>query len=659
MIEISGSIVASLAKEGISALLRSPKNEGINTSQIEAALQKHVTWTHKWSHFLQTIEMPQPEDLDSATIPLTLTDQPRRFRSTSMGREQVYTETDLLTSLSNKIVLGDPGAGKTTTLRRIVRLQFDELLEGLVDTSFPIVIEMRSLTGSMSLVDKLIEVLCISYEKGGEEVVTRNSPTVHRKMRSFVVDFLNTSRALLILDGLDEVASDKKTDIEVEISELSDELDECCVISSCRSGDYSYQISNCDLYEILPLSEEQIKEVARAWLPKLEDSSNNERGKSIINPSEVFYSRLKQTNYFDLVDRPLFLFNLIIIFRSEGDLPARPVDAIRKITQIVLKSWDKQRGVERHSKYSGFDVDRKLDFLSSISFVLTFKEKKKAFSSRSLLTAYEQVRERFNLPAREAEEVVQEIESHIGIVTYTSFDNYEFSHLSVQEYLAASYIVKLPINERVIGYLLDYPACIAVASAISSEPEAWIANLIYYCKPMLVSDQLPRRSLESFLARLELERPEFSPSLGFGLAIVRLMSHLYAENTKTVADTRHELIMSQAAQWLMSKPAVQKSVSIALREYILDEQLAFSSEVFSREMKFLRAGKKAPLGDLMPSQITYPLSFMVMLSDACSGDLSITVQSKEGQLVVVPFRNFSREQFLQELGRTTKSRVRR
>jgi len=63
--------------------------------------------------------MPTAVNTDTHTQALRVTSTPRRFygRITS----DIFDENNLLLRKTNTIILGDPGAGKTTTLKRLIR----------------------------------------------------------------------------------------------------------------------------------------------------------------------------------------------------------------------------------------------------------------------------------------------------------------------------------------------------------------------------------------------------------------------------------------------------------------------------------------------------------------------------------------------------------
>lgn len=130
---------------------------------------------------------------------------------------------------------------------------------------------------------------------------------------------------------------------------------------------------------------------------------------------------------------------------------------------------------------------------------------------------YLNVAPRFRLPRGEAAAVVEEIESHTGLIV-KSGHLFQFSHLSLQEYLCAYYIVRQPLTEQVAKYVAEHPAPMAVAVALSSDPAAWLSRCV------LMSQGLENQaSVRSFVTRLAQERPRFGRDGSLGYALLKLM----------------------------------------------------------------------------------------------------------------------------------------
>jgi hypothetical protein len=117
------------------------------------------------------------------------------------------------------------------------------------------------------------------------------------------------------------------------------------------------------------------------------------------------------------------------------------------------------------------------------------------------------------------EEVVRELESHTGILVQSSFETFEFSHLSLQEYLAAHYIVREPSLRNIRVYLEKYAPPVAIAVALSSNPSVWLATILlrFYERPYF------DRLLTPMLHRVMLERPYFSVDVTLGVAFLKVL----------------------------------------------------------------------------------------------------------------------------------------
>ncbi|HEV7590974.1 MAG TPA: hypothetical protein VGO40_22875, partial [Longimicrobium sp.] len=313
------------------------------------------------------------------------------------------------------------------------------------------------------------------------------------------------------------------------------------IVVTSRSGDYHRHLEGFRVLELCPLKPAQTREIAEKWLR---------------NPDE-FIDLLMGLPYQDLADRPLLLCQLIVLFRRQGTLPDQPFHVARRLLRLLLEDWDKERGVSRESRYSGFDPDRKADFLSALAYNLTYRLRATAFTIADLSQVYRQIHQLFGLPSSEAEKVAEEIASHTGLVT-ASGDGFEFSHLSFQEYLCASHLVREPFPENLNKYMADYSAPIAVAVAISASPGNWLAGLILRPELFLA---FSRESLQSFLARLRVEHPLFDTTVALGIATMFLFEH-------SAQDRR----LRENLLFLFENQAVLESIRHALPYYFVPYQ---------------------------------------------------------------------------------------
>lgn len=536
--ELQSTVVSEILKALLPRLIGYLRKLSITEKQIEPNLEAHLSFVSNWCQSIQFYGMPQYKDTERDTIDLTIDTIPRKFRGPRKISAKIK-EADLLTDNHNYILLGDPGSGKTTTLKRLaIRMLFEGPLEGDI-WQFPIVIRIKDLENELSLIEYLANTLGIPFQHKSETIrrgISWIGKNFQKKFRlepnqrmekdaegkpkyivetvkgNYVGDYylinvlgeiLSECRALLLLDGLDEASEKRKTDLIKEIKVLSDHTHNCKIIVSCRSGDYNQQIEGFNVVEICPLDRSQKYEIANKWLKE---------------PSE-FLGNIENCPYSDLSDRPLFLTQLIVIYDNQGYLPDQPSAVYKKMVSLMLEYWDFQRGVKRRSAYAFFTPERKLEFLAAMSYQLTYQSRLKVFREMDLINAYSAFCSTFRLPQDEAIYVAQEIETHTGLIVQSGGENFEFSHLLLQEYLCAYYLVRAPFSSRIEDYLREYPSPVAIAVAISSEPSSWLAKLI------LEKQRFPYftpESCVSFLSRLIQEKPFFAYSVALGFALLRI-----------------------------------------------------------------------------------------------------------------------------------------
>ncbi len=504
---------------------------------IESCLGRHMTQLNNWSSRIQSLEMSAAEGTDDSTVELTLDTVPRKFRGPRVTEK--VGESHILNDDCNYLLLGDPGSGKTTTVKRLVRrLLTTESASDGDRWQYPLVVRLRDLSGEIPLTVVIADILGLKYEKEDEGRGDVSEHVTVKKLEEIVPGVLSSTNAILFLDGLDESSQDQRIRLERSISKLTLSLPAGKVVLTCRSGDYVRRLENFDVLELCPLEEIQITTIVSKW---------------ITDPSE-FLGKVRGLPFHDLATRPLLLNHLIVLYRNSGDLPDQPSEVYRRTVRLLLEDWDKQRGVRRRTKYAGFDPERKIDFLSALSYHLTFKSKTKIFRTADLVDAYEAICARFHLPEKEASAVASEIETHTGIIVDAGSYSYEFSHLSLQEYLCAYYLVREPFADHFTDYLAQYTAPLAIAVSLSSNPGNWFAGLVLNKKS---ERSLQPSNIVSFLSRLKQERPAFNYSRHLGFAIIRL---LFIDE---------DAVMPELEELLDSKE-VASSLGDALRWYFVD-----------------------------------------------------------------------------------------
>lgn len=487
--------------------LSTPQNE------IEKAIADHHAELQTWIEDVSFTETPLGRRLRDIYVPLNIYLNRRRSQYEDQPTPNVELEAALDREKRSCIIFGQPGGGKTTALKHLCQRFFEDP-KFLSKYQVIVRLHLRELnmvtatTAPEYVRRSLQEILRlrISYPAGlaGEE----HAGTRRAIRDSAVTDWLNTVKALIVLDGFDEITLKQRRDLVIEeLRRLAAQLTDSAFIMTVRSGEFSAHIERARVLEIRPFDQDQVADFASRWLGS--------------SDADKFLSQLRESPYHDTAIRPLTLAHLCVIFERSKRIPRKPKTVYRKIVRLLLEDWDEAKSVVRESGYADFEADRKEEFLAHLAYELTRQFKTTTFSTDRLLKCYRMIHQNFGLPLSQATKVVDELETHTGLFFQSAQDSFEFSHKSLQEFLAAEFIVKMASIPSNMIELQIMPNELAVATAISSQPSEYLTQLVIeHFSKIKTSFQFTR----SFVNRLLLEDPDFEETPRVGLALLVLYS---------------------------------------------------------------------------------------------------------------------------------------
>ena len=462
-----------------------------------ASLRNHIIKLRKWSSSAHIAESEEHKsisqiyvDLDTYLLPLN------KHESTAEQKRTKPLIQALCNEPNNIVLLGGPGAGKTTSLKKI---SVDYFLTGraLLNFNFPVLIELRALSRSASahpIIDSLQEIFSIgiAFPQGAPSLPAGVTDGI---ITASVAAYINELNCLILLDGFDEISENSaKAAIMEDVISLSKHLTNSRFILTSRSRDFRYAGESIKFFELAPLTPPQIREFARKWLGVDEEAND-------------FLLKVQLSPFADTAIRPLTIAHLCAIYQRTKTIPDKPKSVYRRVVNLLLKEWDDQREVQRTSKYAGFDVDRKMEFLGQLAFELTTYAKTLRFSSSTLKEIYRKIHADHGLPQNDAENVVHEIESHNGLLVKSGYDHYEFAHKSLQEFLTADYIVRLPSLVSIVDVIDLLANELAIAVSLSSKPGDYLCEILLR---ILDNKKFSRSWYAIFATRLIQEKPELS-----------------------------------------------------------------------------------------------------------------------------------------------------
>lgn len=557
---ISKIVVGKLTTKAIDLLTDAVKTSPDSKDIVQTAIATHLQALCNRSSIVQSLGMPSPKSISEDTTALRIGKLPRKFRRT--GEKTKYiSEVELVSRTAHYAVLGDPGSGKTTTVMRLCR-QFLQDGADLGNYQYPILVKAADIHDNLFCTiadelglsykvlenetqlsnknvfeDEISDIERREEKSGGYVFAGARSYTIRkylrgeRPLRNFLVDVFSKTSAFIFIDGLDEVHPEKRRRLTKDIEFLAASATNYGLLVSCRSADYQ-DIVGFTQVEIAPLDNDEIDFIIDRW----------------CDDPRPFKKELSKTPYRDLANRPLFLSQIILLYNYSGFLPEMPTDVYSRIVRLALEGWDKSRGIKRKSKYSGFDQQRKHDFLSAFAFRLQIERRSSNFNRKVLEAIYSELCPQFKLPKAEAEEVAEEIQSHTGIFVADGFDTYAFTHFSLLEYLCAEYIVREPAFENITDYIQTRPEILAVCVALAPDANRWMQACMKAARNFLnAGDDRAHASISSFLRRLSIERPNFYEDADLGLLINDLVvlaeeSALSAESKTTIQRSFERLL---------------------------------------------------------------------------------------------------------------------
>jgi hypothetical protein len=338
------------------------------------------------------------------------------------------------------MVLGNPGTGKTTFLRKVGL----EALKGKGNgeyqhTCIPVLLELRKFrSGKINLVQAIASEFqncgLPEYQKCTEELLSKG-------------------RLLILLDGLDEVPSDRLSEMTTQIRDLLDRYSKNRFIASCRIAAYRnfHSFQRFTDVAIADFDDEQIETFIGKWF---ESHSQPEWGQQCwekLNSGEHNATK-------ELTRTPLLLTLICILFKKRGEFPNKRATVYNEALWTLLSEWDASKEIVRSAPYEGMDTKCKEILLAEIAYN-NFVADRLFFQQGEITQEIEQILREMLADAKfiDGRAVLRAIEEQHGVLVSRADDVYSFSHLTLQEFLTAKHIVdnSIDIEQLVTNHLCD------------------------------------------------------------------------------------------------------------------------------------------------------------------------------------------------------------
>lgn len=329
-------------------------------------------------------------------------------------------------------IIGPPGCGKTTLLRHVaVTVARRQHRAHRIRDRIPIYLSLRSCAAEL-----------LSHEPPNlAELLTERSirgPFSHLRLPTgWLRAQLESGRALVLLDGLDEVGDPSQRPliarwIDVQIRLYADCL---FILTSRPYGFRESQLDRVQVLETVPFSTTQVHEFLHNWYvgqalasPLRERLSGTEQAHRVAQ--ELVERLATQPELSELAKNPLLLTMMALLHRR-GPLPRHRAALYEEICKMMLDTRPAQRG-----QLDGLSLDAKRRILGAFAaYLMAQRVRELAISDAATFLAPLLAAE--SAPDMDAKSFLHYVQIESGLLHEPEAERIGFAHLSFQEYLAA------------------------------------------------------------------------------------------------------------------------------------------------------------------------------------------------------------------------------
>ena len=331
---------------------------------------------------------------------------------------------DLIRTIPKLVLLGDPGAGKTTTLQYLAWQMASGLLKNPAgEWLFPVYLPLKTFA---SLDTHTIEA-AIQSETG-----------------NISLKQLAKQRCILLLDGLNEVPQEHVLVAKHQIQSMLSLGDNLRVVMTCRPGQFQNEFG-VPVFELQPLKDEQIRQFFQRHL---RDPDKVRKLMAVIK---------RQPKLWEWARNPFMLAMLVRVFLKNGKLPENRGNLMRDFLGDIMRR-------ERAQGAARIPLETKTTLLAR----LAFETRKLALLSFTRLQACAWLKQRrdelgstLDVPL-----FVEELVNN-NLIAKTGGDLLTFDHELYQEYFCATALLEMGDE------------AIALIKELQQEPR-WEEPIIFY-----------------------------------------------------------------------------------------------------------------------------------------------------------------------------------
>ncbi len=343
------------------------------------------------------------------------------------------------------VLLGAPGSGKTTLMSYFAvafATQGTSVSLGLAGEHLPILVRIRDWVRSAHT-NLLDYVRWFATDK----LNVRDLPP------GFFEHWLEAGKALILLDGLDEVASESRRDEvvnQIECFLQHDAYRHNPAIITSRPAGYKqayFRTEEFPHYDLQPFDQAKIDQFIQNWYDnRFRDREESQRRQQTLKQALSERDRIQV-----LAKNPLLLTIIALIHRYEAYLPRDRHQLYNRAVETLLTNWDANKDTDYKWPLEYIKRDAVRRIMEQLAYWIhsygsagdteggTLIDREELIHQLGRFIAEEAGIKRYQAEA-EAQRFLDHIRERTGLLNEQGQDCYAFVHKTFQEYLCAQEI---------------------------------------------------------------------------------------------------------------------------------------------------------------------------------------------------------------------------
>ncbi|MGX5211101.1 NACHT domain-containing protein [Streptomyces violaceus] len=376
------------------------------------------------------------------TIPLTV--GYLSISAVDPAREHTAVRADdILASHSRVMVRGVAGSGKTTLLQWLaVRAAQDGRESNLPHRRIPFVLPLRTVVSQRR-----------SLPDPGQFLSAMHVPLSGVQPEGWVHRVLAEGRGLLLVDGIDEVAADRREDVRQWLDDLLSRYpDTQCVVTSRPSAVRDAWLENSRFAEfhLAPMPLDDVRAFIRLWHAVPRPSGDDREAAALAEALIAVVARRRELA--QLASNPLLCALLCALhMQRRGFLPSGRTELYEAILSTLWGRRDRERSVGDPEGISLTEEEQRallqrLAYWQQLNGTAEISREQAVALIQRLIRGMPRVASQAG-----ADQIYRHLLNRSGVLREPTVESVEFVHRAFQDYLAAREVVDSADTGLLIG----------------------------------------------------------------------------------------------------------------------------------------------------------------------------------------------------------------